>query len=44
MKKKASERFLYLPHEYENAKTSCVMKIMDRARRYYEIDSKSDSP
>lgn len=36
MKKQVSEKYRFSPHEYEEAKTDCVMEIMEQARRYYQ--------
>lgn len=36
MKKEVSEKYRYLPGEYQDAKFACVMEIMEKARQYYE--------
>lgn len=35
VKKEASLKFRYSPREYVEAKTDCIMGIMDKARAYY---------
>jgi Uncharacterized conserved protein len=38
MKKRVSKQFLHSPGEYEDAKSECVMRIMDRAKVYYGFE------